>query len=62
MKNRVLIVEDDADINNLLNDVLVKNNYEAVSAYSGTEALLCLKDESEFDIVLLDLMLPGVCG
>ena len=62
MKNRVLIVEDDADINNLLNDVLVKNNYEAVSAYSGTEALLCLKDESEFDIMLLDLMLPGICG
>lgn len=60
--NRVLIVEDDADINSLLNDILVKNNYEAVSAYSGTEALLCLKDESEFDIVLLDLMLPGICG
>ena len=60
--NRDLIVEEDADINSLLNDILVKNNYEAVSAYSGTEALLCLKDESEFDIVLLDLMLPGICG
>lgn len=61
MKNKVLVVEDDADINSLLHDILLKNDYEAVSAYSGTEALLCLKND-EYDIVLLDLMLPGICG
>ena len=58
---KILIVEDDMDINNLLVEILTGQNYEAVSAYSGTEALLWLEKQN-FDLVLLDLMLPGMPG
>ena len=58
---KILIVEDDMDINNLLVELLTGQNYEAVSAYSGTEALLWLEKQN-YDLVLLDLMLPGMPG
>lgn len=57
----VLVVEDDIDINNLLQDLLTSSGYEVSSAFSGTEALLCL-EKSHYDLVLLDLMLPGMPG
>ena len=57
----ILIVEDDMDINNLLVELLTTHKYEVVSAYSGTEAVLWLEKQS-FDLVLLDLMLPGMSG
>jgi DNA-binding response OmpR family regulator len=43
-KVRVLVVEDDNDINNMLADLVGRNGYEAVQAYSGTEAALHLKN------------------
>lgn len=60
-KNRILIVEDDADINNLIAAVLKRENYETVQSFSGTEALLRLEMEA-FRLVILDLMLPGMNG
>lgn len=57
----ILIVEDDNDINQLLSRIVKKSGYEAQSAYSGTEALLYLKHK-KWDLVLLDLMLPGLDG
>jgi DNA-binding response OmpR family regulator len=57
---KILIIEDDKDINNMLNDLLVLNGYKCISAYSGTEALLICNDE--VDLILLDLMLPGKGG
>lgn len=58
---RVLVIEDDADINRLLCRYLEKEGYQAVAAFSGTEARLQLQFGS-FDLILLDLMLPGVTG
>ena len=52
----ILVVEDDADISRLLCRILSKGGYEAVPAYSGTEAKLRL-EMSEPDLILLDLML-----
>lgn len=57
---KILIVEDDNDINNMISDLLRLNQIESISAYSGTEALLLLDDN--IDLVLLDLMLPGLSG
>lgn len=57
---RILVVEDDISINNLLEELL-KDKYTVDKAYSGTEALLLFK-ENKYDLVLLDLMLPGMCG
>ncbi|MBG9940873.1 response regulator transcription factor [Brevibacillus formosus] len=60
-KIHVLVVEDDSDINKLLCTVVTKSGYIAQAAYSGTEANLYL-DRQEWDLVLLDLMLPGLTG
>lgn len=59
--NKILIVEDDQGINSMLRILLTKNKYEVYSAFSGTEALLLMEREV-FDVVLLDLMLPGLSG
>lgn len=60
-KISILIVEDDVDINNLLSKILSGKNYNTYSAYSGSEAKLCLS-MNKYDLVLLDLMLPGLTG
>ena len=57
----ILVVEDDADINRLLVTILSKEGYAVTPAYSGSEADMRLAMES-YDLVLLDLMLPGVTG
>lgn len=59
--SKVLIVEDDREINDLLREMLKKNKYEVCAAFSGLEALDKMKYE-HFDIVLLDLMLPYMSG
>lgn len=58
---KILIVEDDLKISTMLKTLLTKNHYEVKSAFSGTEAILLLQNES-FHLVLLDLMLPGLTG
>lgn len=57
----ILIVDDDLHIGNMLEEVLVKEGYRVSRAYSGTEALLFLSSYRP-DLVLLDLMLPGLDG
>lgn len=60
MNTKILIIEDDKDINEMLTKLLISNNYEVVNAYSGTEGIL-VHDDS-VDLILLDLMLPGKNG
>lgn len=60
MKN-ILIIDDDLHIGNMLEETLIKEGYGVMRAYSGTEALLVLK-QSKPDLILLDLMLPGLKG
>lgn len=57
----ILIVDDDIHISNMLFEVLTKQEYKVSRAYSGTEALLFLSMEKP-DLILLDLMLPGLSG
>lgn len=58
---KILIMEDDADISLLLCKILKKAGYETETAFSGTEGLLRL-DLGVPDLILLDLMLPGMSG
>ena len=58
---RILIVDDDVHISKLLTDALTREGYITDTAFSGTEALLVL-DKNRPDLILLDLMLPGLCG
>ena len=57
----ILIIDDDMHIGNMLEEVLLKEGYRVQRAYSGTEALLLLKNAAP-DLILLDLMLPGLNG
>lgn len=58
---RILIIDDDIHIGNVLEETLSKEGYQIFRAYSGTEALFVLS-KSKPDLVLLDLMLPGLNG
>ena len=57
---KILIVEDDIDIHNLIKSLL-DSTYTTLDAYSGTEALLRI-ESGEFGLIILDLMLPGMSG
>ena len=61
MRERILVVEDDAVVSGLLGETLTKEGYEVSLAYSGTEAMLLL-ELHKYDLILLDLMLPGLSG
>lgn len=58
---KILIVEDDISIHNIIAEILAKENYLNFNAYSGTEAMLLLEKE-KYDLIILDLMLPALNG
>ncbi len=60
MKN-ILVIDDDMHIGNMLEEALTGEGYAVKRAYSGTEAQLLLS-KSKPDLILLDLMLPGLSG
>ena len=60
-KPRVLIVDDDRRNVKLLEGYLLPERYKVLKAYSGEEALTLL-GESEVDLMLLDIMMPGLDG
>ena len=61
MQYRILVIEDDTDINNVIADTLTKAGYICTQAFSGTEALLYLDRENDA-LAVMDLMLPGLSG
>lgn len=58
---RILVVEDDQDLNNAYCIILKHAGHEIVSAFDGKEALAKLRD-FEPDLVLLDLLMPIMGG
>lgn len=57
----IAIIEDDTYIGGLLEETLTQEGYSVIRAYSGTEALLLLEKRHP-NLILLDLMLPGLSG
>ena len=57
----IAVIDDDIHIGNLVEEVLNKEGYQVMRAYSGTEAVMLLSQNTP-DLVLLDLMLPGLSG
>ncbi|HEO8421720.1 MULTISPECIES: response regulator transcription factor [Niallia] len=57
----ILIMEDDMAIHSLIKEALELNGFNTLSAYSGTEGKL-LFEQAQIDLILLDLMLPGMNG
>lgn len=58
---KIAIIDDDIYIGNMLEELLRGNGYDVLRAYSGTEALFLLSQNNP-DLILLDLMLPGLSG
>ena len=58
---QIAIIDDDQYINEMLNDVLKREGYFVLQAYSGTEAIYLLSNHKP-DLILLDLMMPGLSG
>ncbi|HUN66593.1 MAG TPA: response regulator [Bacteroidota bacterium] len=61
MKTRLLVVDDEDDLRDLLTQVLTKTGYEIKTASDGEEAIRILKT-NEFDVALLDIQMPKVTG
>lgn len=55
------MVEDDNTIHKIIEDILKKEHYIVINAYSGTEAISIIENDN-IDLILLDLMLPGING
>ena len=58
---RLLVAEDQKDLNNIITKTLVRNHYSVDSCFDGQEALDCL-DMAEYDAVILDIMMPKKNG
>jgi DNA-binding NtrC family response regulator len=60
-KIRVMVVDDDAVLRKLLSDQVARMGFDSGTASSGEEALAALS-KSDFDVVLLDIRMPGISG
>ena len=61
LDNHILIVDDDDKIRNLLKDFLISNNFLVSTAINGEEALKKI-NIINFDVMILDIMMPGIDG
>lgn len=66
VKSMILVIDDDVPIGNMVEEILTREGYGVIRAYSGTEALLFMESAKLSgrlpELVLLDLMLPGISG
>lgn len=58
---KILLVEDDAEISEMLKNYLATENYEVACAFDGQQACTMF-DDASYDLVLLDLMIPKISG
>lgn len=58
---KILLIEDDINIHNLIKELLIQENYIVYDAFNGLEALSIVKEE-KINLILLDLMLPDIDG
>lgn len=58
---RILVVEDEPDLNNVITNELIMDGYSADHCLTGDEAVDCISC-AEYDAIILDIMLPGISG
>lgn len=61
LKPTVLIIDDSPDVINLLSGLL-KNNYKVKAATSGEKGLTIVQNDNSIDLILLDIIMPGLSG
>ncbi|MBO4311025.1 MAG: response regulator transcription factor [Lachnospiraceae bacterium] len=62
MKNKILVVDDEQRMRKIINDFLSKSGYKVIEACDGEEALEKFFEDSEIDLILLDIMMPRLDG
>lgn len=60
-ETRILIVDDDPDIRNILN-LLLRREYETAEAANGRDAVAYMQEHRDTDLIILDVMMPGMDG
>ena len=60
-QSKILIVDDDPDIRRVLR-LLLQNLYGVFEAADGSEAVRCIQEKKDIDLVILDVMMPGMDG
>ena len=61
MKKKILVVDDDPEVVELLKEILIAQNFRVISAENGDEAIKKVREEKP-DFILLDVVLPGLSG
>ncbi len=61
-KGKILVVDDEESLREICREALVEHGYEVVEAKNGIEAIECLKNDKDIDIVLSDLNMPEMDG
>ena len=61
-KIRILAVDDEPDLRSLLRILLTNKGYEVLEAASGQEAVELVRSEPRIDLVIMDIMMPGLNG
>ncbi len=61
-KMRILTVDDEQDILDILSDCLESTGHEVVQALNGEQAMEQLRQNGPFDLILTDLSMPVMCG
>ena len=61
MNNKILIVDDEKEIVDLLEVYLKNDGYEVYKCYNGADAMKCIEN-SEIDLAILDIMIPDIDG
>lgn len=62
MGQKILIADDDYLLRDLLKDILEKENYQVEEAEDGIQTLEMFEEIKDFDLIILDIMMPGKNG
>lgn len=60
-KERIVIIEDNIDLSNVMKDFLENDGFEVIQVFDGVQGVVCIEEKSP-ELVILDLMLPGLDG
>lgn len=61
MNNKILIVEDDLSVSEMIKDYLEKEGYDVTAAFEGEEGMQKFQNDA-FDLIILDIMMPKLNG
>ena len=61
-QDRILLVDDDRSLNDLISQYLTGAGFEVASVTSGEKAIALLQSDSGFNLIVMDIMMPGITG